>query len=56
VIAEGVEQEDQSVALDEMECGCIQGYLFARPMPAADTERALQRLGADCAMVSGDRQ
>jgi EAL domain-containing protein (putative c-di-GMP-specific phosphodiesterase class I) len=56
VIAEGVEQEDQSVALDEMECGCIQGYLFARPMPAADTERALQRLGAGCAMVSGDRQ
>ncbi len=46
-IAEGVEQEDQCTALAEMACSHIQGYLFARPMPASEAARALQRLGAD---------
>ena len=34
-IAEGVEQTGQHVALDAFGCDCIQGFLFAEPMPAA---------------------
>ncbi|MGB7420352.1 MAG: EAL domain-containing protein [Comamonas sp.] len=33
-IAEGVEDEEQRTALLAQGCGCFQGYLFGRPMPA----------------------
>ncbi len=36
VIAEGVENERQYEMLSEMGCDCGQGYLFARPLSAAD--------------------
>lgn len=42
-VAEGVEHPDQSAALVEMACGYLQGYLFARPMPAAAAGGALQQ-------------
>jgi EAL domain-containing protein (putative c-di-GMP-specific phosphodiesterase class I) len=51
-VAEGVEQQDQSAALDEMECGYLQGYLFARPMPAAGAARALQQYGGQPGSVT----
>ncbi len=35
-VAEGVETADQVDALREIGCDCLQGFLFARPMPAAD--------------------
>ncbi len=35
-VAEGVETSDQVDALREIGCDCLQGFLFARPMPAAD--------------------
>lgn len=35
-VAEGVETEDQAAALSAMGCHQVQGFLFARPMPAAD--------------------
>ena len=35
-IAEGIEGEDQSRALQRLGCPLAQGFLFARPMPAED--------------------
>ena len=35
-VAEGVETADQVDALREIGCDLLQGFLFARPMPAAD--------------------
>lgn len=34
VVAEGVENEEQRLALADLQCGSAQGYLFARPEPA----------------------
>ncbi|HEX4329645.1 MAG TPA: EAL domain-containing protein [Burkholderiales bacterium] len=36
VVAEGVEQEDEARALRAAQCDELQGYLFARPIPAAE--------------------
>ena len=36
VIAEGVETQEQYRALTSMGCNEVQGYLFSRPVPAAD--------------------
>lgn len=38
VIAEGVETTEQESLLFEQGCLCYQGYLFGKPMPAADLE------------------
>ena len=47
VVAEGVEQADHVVALRALDCDVVQGYHYARPMPAADVSalfaRAAQR-------------
>jgi diguanylate cyclase (GGDEF)-like protein/PAS domain S-box-containing protein len=45
-VAEGVERPDQRVALQELQCDFIQGYLFAKPTPPADTADLLRRLAA----------
>ncbi len=42
VIAEGVETEDQKVFLVKNGCKNIQGYLYAKPMPADEMEKILR--------------
>ena len=41
VVAEGIEDPEQLDALAELNCGLGQGYLFARPLPAAEVARYL---------------
>ena len=38
IIAEGVETEEQLVALKELGCDIVQGYYFSKPVPAAEYE------------------
>jgi diguanylate cyclase (GGDEF)-like protein len=45
-IAEGVERQDQCATLKELGCDHVQGYLFAKPMPATNVARALLQLRA----------
>ncbi|WP_290661334.1 EAL domain-containing protein [Aquabacterium sp.] len=47
VIAEGVEEVSQMEALYNLGCHICQGYLFARPMPAADVATWLTNTAAD---------
>jgi diguanylate cyclase (GGDEF)-like protein/PAS domain S-box-containing protein len=46
VVAEGVETEAQAQALAARGCDLFQGYLFSRPMPAAEVPEYLQGRGA----------
>lgn len=41
VIAEGVELADQVAMLKEIDCNYVQGYYFAKPMPAEEFEKYL---------------
>ncbi len=43
VCAEGVETEEQSRFLQAVGCHQLQGYVFSRPLPAADFEALLKR-------------
>jgi len=45
VVAEGIEEHTQLKALRELGCPLGQGFLFAKPMPAADADRHLAQEG-----------
>ena len=51
VVAEGVETETEAEFLRDIVCKYGQGYHYARPAPAADVERLLEREEADSAPV-----
>ncbi len=46
VVAEGVESEGQLAELCLLGCEYVQGYLFSRPVPAAEAERLLRHHAA----------
>jgi EAL domain-containing protein (putative c-di-GMP-specific phosphodiesterase class I) len=46
VVAEGIERREQLLTLRGLGCDTGQGYLFARPMTAADTSLWLRRMRA----------
>jgi EAL domain-containing protein (putative c-di-GMP-specific phosphodiesterase class I) len=39
VVAEGVETEEQAALLRQLRCDDVQGFLFSRPLAAAEFER-----------------
>jgi predicted signal transduction protein with EAL and GGDEF domain len=41
-IAEGVEEAEQQHGLEELGCTRIQGFLYAQPMPAAETRKYIE--------------
>ena len=43
VVAEGIETEEQLALAEQIGCGSLQGYLIARPMPAAALETWIRR-------------
>lgn len=43
VVAEGVETSEQLHVLEDYNCNTIQGYLFSKPVPAADFEKLLRK-------------
>lgn len=46
VVAEGIETPDQHVFLARIGCDVVQGFLFARPMPAAEIDAWLRARAA----------
>ena len=45
-VAEGVAQPEQHSMLELLECGFIQGFLFAKPAPAPEAADTLRRLAS----------
>ncbi|MQP65115.1 EAL domain-containing protein [Niveispirillum sp. SYP-B3756] len=43
VVAEGVETQEELIYLRAYQCDALQGYLFSRPVPAAEMEALLQQ-------------
>ncbi|WP_439536838.1 bifunctional diguanylate cyclase/phosphodiesterase [Methyloversatilis sp.] len=53
VVAEGVETDAQLAFLDNLGCECVQGYLFSKPLPAAELEAwAAQHAAAQSSLAS----
>ncbi len=54
VIAEGIETEEEAATLAELGCPLVQGYLFSRPVPAAQATQLLLEQAAATSGVLGD--
>ncbi|MBR2798674.1 MAG: amino acid permease [Clostridia bacterium] len=52
VVAEGVETEEQLLALKALGCDYVQGYYFSKPVPAAEFERFLVERGKESAEIT----
>ena len=44
-VAEGIETKEQAEFLEKAGCDAIQGFYFAKPMPAGDYEKLVQEQG-----------
>ena len=49
VVAEGVEDFNQLLHLQDQQCNEVQGYLLSKPLPAAEATALLERLEASAA-------
>ena len=49
VVAEGVENFDQLLQLQDQQCNEVQGFLLSRPLAAGDAEQLLERLASSTA-------
>ncbi len=54
-VAEGVEEESQVEFLASQGCDMIQGYYYAKPMPASEYEQRMGRTEADTASDTGSQ-
>lgn len=54
-VAEGIEALEQVAILSEIGCTEFQGFLFSKPLSAADAEAWLTRVSTTMATVSNDR-
>ncbi|QSX33646.1 EAL domain-containing protein [Shewanella avicenniae] len=52
VVAEGVETEEQHTYLKSQQCDWFQGYMWSKPLPAAEFARLLPRAGEVRQLVS----
>jgi EAL domain-containing protein (putative c-di-GMP-specific phosphodiesterase class I) len=53
--AEGVETEDQRVALSRLGCDTLQGFLMSRPLPKASFDSLLMKQGWRPGIADADR-
>ncbi|MFB9051233.1 putative bifunctional diguanylate cyclase/phosphodiesterase [Sphingobium indicum] len=56
VVAEGVEEADQSIKLREMGCDYAQGFYFGRPAPSENIPALIQSWGENSAIVTLNRR
>lgn len=56
VVAEGIEEEDQSIKLRQLGCDYAQGFLFSRPTASENVPALIQSWKENSAIISLDRR